>query len=754
MRQKWVAALSGTIALSLLVGNLPVVAKKQMEREAKRAQIEAKQDLSLRSYTSSKKLSRSDESSRLVIIQFDGPIEDEWKERIEDLGVQLGDYLPDFAFIAKLEKEKDRDAIKRLSFVKKVLPFQPVYKLAPELRSTLTKRSDVEVAVIGFDKAVDIRKTLNKIGTRGISSIETKKGARHVSELRLSGDGIEELLNSDDIIAVLPIPERKIHNDSASRIIHSDILASTGYTGDGQIVGIADTGLDSGDVDRIHPDFVGRVKKLYAHTNPGDAADHNGHGTHVAGSVVGTGAASDGTYKGMAPDAKLVFHAIATEGDRVGGNLNVFLDEAYGEGARIHSDSWGSDDEGEYSIDSYLFDKFIWDHPDLTALIAAGNSGVYGYETVGSPATAKNVIAVGASENLRPEINEDSDNEDDIAYFSSLGPTIDGRFKPDIVAPGTAILSTRSSIAPDDNFMGPFNSYYAYMQGTSMATPILAGGTAQIRQFLVEKGYEKPSGALIKSMIITGADVLDTVFEAQGYGRANLQNAIETGFIDETAGLRTKGKASYAIKVTDRSKPLAITLAWTDYPGSLIAQRALVNDLNLKVIAPSGKKYNGNDFFEEPYNDEVDNVNNVEQVWLTKPETGTYTVTIEGYNIPKGPQPYALSTTGTLVPADIKEETKKGTIGTARGKRKYIDYRISVRKPGTVKLSAEWNSDADVNLHMYDSKSKEVSSATSQDNPEKLEFKATKAGTYKVRVQIKSGDTASYTLSLSYPGKK
>lgn len=754
MRLPWHAALSSTIVFSLLVGGFPALAQKHPQRDGENVKIEVREGFPSSAYSLSHKVTSLRNDAQLIIIQFDGPVEEDWKERVEAMGVILGDYLPDFAFLAKVKDAKDQNALKRLPFVKRVVPFHPVSKLAPQLRASLNRSSSLQVVAIGFDKRVDVGRKLRNI--RGIQSVETHRHARNIARLSVSGRNLASVLESDDIVAVLPVPERKIHNDIAATIIGSDHLASTGYTGKGQVVGVADSGLDTGRVETLHPDFQGQVQQLYWHPDEKDARDAIGHGTHVAGSILGTGKASNGKYKGMAPEAKLVFHATGVEEDGYLKHVDPeqFLAESYARGARIHSDSWGSDDEGVYGLDSLIFDTFLWQHPDMTALVAAGNRGDEGWGTVGSPATAKNVIAVGASENDRADLDDDyADDPAQVADFSSKGPTQDGRFKPDLVAPGTYILSARSSLASDDHFWSPFDQYYAYMGGTSMATPILAGGVAQIRQYLNEHGYANPSAALIKSMLITGADILDEPFLAQGFGRANLQRAIESSFVDETTGLKTKGKATYSVKVTDENKPLMITLAWTDYPASPAASRALVNNLNLKVKTPRGRTLNGNDFFEPPFNDEVDNLNNVEQVWIEEPEAGIYTVTVEGYNVPKGPQPYALATSGKLVPPHIKEETKKGTVSTAKGKKRYIDYRITVKKAGTIHMSVNWNSAADVNLYLYDSKSKLIGTAATGNNPETLAQAVEKSGTYKVRVQINEGGSASFQLNLSYPGK-
>lgn len=748
MRLKWHAALSATLVVSLMIGQLPASAKRETGRKGSLA-IEAKEGLSLASQTSQKR------STELVVVQFDGPVEEEWKEQVEDLGVTLGDYIPDYAFIARVDGEKAQRALKKLSFVRNVLPFHPVSKVSPTLRSTLGKRADVDVAVIGFDRGVDMGRTLRRIVEEGdAEQVKSLEEAPHISMARLSGRSLEEVIQSDEVIAVVPVPERKQRNDRAAAIIRADDLASTGYTGEGQIVGVADSGLDTGDLDRIHPDFEGRVKELYAIGRKGDASDPDGHGTHVAGSIVGTGKASDGQYKGMAPDAKLVFHSMLDEYGYLAGDVSDILEEAYADGARIHSDSWGVDDDGEYGLDSFLFDQFLWEHPDMTALVAAGNAGVYGYETIGTPATAKNVIAVGASENDRPELDEDeADDPDEVAAFSSRGTTADGRLKPDLVAPGSYILSTRSSLAPDENFHGLFNAFYAYLSGTSMATPVLAGGVAQVRQFLQENGVDNPSGALIKAMLISGADDLNEDMRVQGFGRANLRRAIETGFVDEKKGLKTGDVATYRLNVTDDSQPLAITLAWTDYPASLAAERTLVNNLNLRVVTPSGETLNGNDFFHYPYDDEVDNLNNVEQVWIKHPEEGVYTVTVEGYNVPMGPQPYALAANGELVSDNWQTVVKTGRLIEKSRKNRDHTYWIQAKKAGELNVTAEWDGDADLDLYVYDGDGNLIGSTDDEENPETLTVEMAEPGPYRIVIQLEEGKLARYRLQMTYPSR-
>ncbi len=746
-------AMLTMFSLSLIFSSLPASANNnEITRNAGELKIESKEGLSLRSASLVKKLSELNSSSKLVIIQLDGPVQEEWEKKLEDAGAELGDYIPDFAFVAKLRDKKDRQEILKLSFVKRVTPFHSAYKLDPELAKELDSKKRQKVVVVGFDKKNDISKTAKTVASK-LDDVQ-RSSVKRIATVSATGNEIEKLLESDDVIAIVPVNERHYSNDVARGIIHSDVLASTGYTGKNQIVGVADSGLDTGKISTLHPDLADRVKKLIAVGRPNDPSDMGGHGTHVAGSIVGTGKASDGKIKGMAPDAKLVFHSMDDKDQQLTGDLYKMWTEAYQEGARIHSDSWGTEDFGEYGYESKIADTFLWEHKDMTALFAAGNQGERGWYTVGSPATAKNVISVGASENYRPDYTI-SDNINDIAYFSSNGPTADNRLKPDIVAPGTFILSTRSSLAPDDSFWDVYDKYYAFMGGTSMATPILAGGTAQVRQFLQDSGNKNPSSALIKSMLLTGADYIPEIsLFTQGFGRANLEAAIQTTFVDESKGLATGGNASYTINVTDTTKPFIVTLAWTDYPASLIAQRTLVNDLNLVAVSPSGKVYNGNDFGDPPFDDHVDNLNNVEQIYCT-PEKGNWTVKVTGYNIPYGPQPYAISTNGKLsntTTPGVKEETKTGTVTTTSGtgKKRYIEYSISVKKKGKVKATLNWDGDADLTLSLKNNKNKEVAKSATKNKPEELEYDVTTTGTYKVRVYAESG-TGKFTLNMSYP---
>uniref|UniRef100_A0A182DWC7 Subtilase SubHal from Bacillus halmapalus n=2 Tax=Sutcliffiella halmapala TaxID=79882 RepID=A0A182DWC7_9BACI len=430
-------------------------------------------------------------------------------------------------------------------------------------------------------------------------------------------------------------------NDVARGIVKADVAQNNfGLYGQGQIVAVADTGLDTGRNDSsMHEAFRGKITALYALGRTNNANDPNGHGTHVAGSVLG-----NATNKGMAPQANLVFQSIMDSGGGLGGlpaNLQTLFSQAYSAGARIHTNSWGAPVNGAYTTDSRNVDDYVRKN-DMTILFAAGNEGP-GSGTISAPGTAKNAITVGATENLRPSFGSYADNINHVAQFSSRGPTRDGRIKPDVMAPGTYILSARSSLAPDSSFWANHDSKYAYMGGTSMATPIVAGNVAQLREHFVKNRGVTPKPSLLKAALIAGAADVGLGFPNgnQGWGRVTLDKSLNVAFVNETSPLSTSQKATYSF-TAQAGKPLKISLVWSDAPGSTTASLTLVNDLDLVITAPNGTKYVGNDF-TAPYDNNWDGRNNVENVFINAPQSGTYTVEVQAYNVPVGPQTFSLA---------------------------------------------------------------------------------------------------------------
>jgi subtilisin family serine protease len=562
-----------------------------------------------------KKLEVVPKDNSLYIVQFDGPILQETRKELEDSGVSILDYIPDYAYIVKYEGDIKK-AAGEVSHVESVEPYLPLYKVDPLL---FTKGASELVKAV----ALDTKQQNKEVQMRGI-------------------DQIAQYAANNDVLYISPKPEYQMMNDVARGIVKADVAQSSyGLYGQGQVVAVADTGLDTGRNDSsMHEAFRGKITALYALGRTNNANDPHGHGTHVAGSVLGNGTSN----KGMAPQANLVFQSIMDSNGGLGGlpsNLSTLFSQAYSAGARIHTNSWGAAVNGAYTTDSRNVDDYVRKN-DMAVLFAAGNEGPNG-GTISAPGTAKNAITVGATENLRPSFGSHADNINHVAQFSSRGPTKDGRIKPDVMAPGTYILSARSSLAPNSSFWANHDSKYAYMGGTSMATPIVAGNVAQLREHFIKNRGITPKPSLLKAALIAGATDIGLGYPSgnQGWGRVTLDKSLNVAFVNETSSLSTNQKATYSF-TAQSGKPLKISLVWSDAPASTSASVTLVNDLDLVITAPNGTKYVGNDF-TAPYDNNWDGRNNVENVFINAPQSGTYTVEVQAYNVPQGPQAFSLA---------------------------------------------------------------------------------------------------------------
>jgi serine protease AprX len=671
------------------------------------------------------------------IVQFVGPIKQKWLTEARKLGANFVQPYEGFSYIANL-KPKAVAAVSKLPFVRWLghLPYSA--RLSPHAVSGAERKPGERkpevprtrfrngVYTVQFFLPAQADKAAKEVKKLGFEILEKRKGSDIliVQTTRSTPKSIERQLDLlSRVHGVSQITERAIprkSNDRAALIMGTAAALAVnpglGLSGDGEIIAVADTGLDSGEPDNMHPDFVGRIAfiKSYPITpdfrssinnpgaNDGPADLDSGHGTHTAGSVLGDGSGSSnlpglsGPVRGLSYRSRLVFQAIEQEMkwkrrvdltrngrfvlSGIPLDISVLFRDAYAKGARIHSNSWGGGNPGEYDEQCKQLDEFVWKKPDFCILFAAGNdgtdrnaNGVIDLGSVTSPGTAKNCITVGASENDRPQFQETygeswpddypvnpiksdrmANNPNQIVAFSSRGPTADGRVKPDVVAPGTYILSTRSRMIADNNFgWGRFepSKLYMYDSGTSMATPLTAGGVGVVREYLrTRQRIASPSAALLKASLVASAVFLGgpaSRFDSnQGYGRVNLDSIlapampVSVRFIEE-AGLQTGQMNQRTIKVMSAGSALRIVLAYSDFPGS-----ALVNNLNLVVRAPNGRIFVGNG--GAPSAGTFDTKNNLELVHIADAAAGDYRVQVIASNVAFGPQPFALVIRGAL----------------------------------------------------------------------------------------------------------
>ncbi|MEN6358181.1 MAG: S8 family serine peptidase [Armatimonadota bacterium] len=645
------------------------------------------------------------EGTGYFIVLFGGPIRDTYRESLIDAGAQILEYLPDFAYLVRMDRSK-LGSIKSLQSVKWVGPFKPEYKSSEDLSDTTSKGQFVVTLFPGASCDYALSKAkVNKIDTSG-----------RMCRVLAAGSQLSELAETGAISWIEPYVQPRLCNNIACEISGvPEVRSDIGLYGSGETIGVADTGLDTGSLATISSDFAGRINKTYALRRTDDWSDLVGHGTHVTGTILGSGALSgsdpalhdyNGSFAGVAPEADLLFQSIGDDGSYVFPPLDLadLFQPAYDDGARVHNNSWGSAADGQYTTYSNEVDQFVWDHKDFTVVFAVGNEGEdlnkdgeVDLDSLYAPSTAKNCISVGATENLRTTggyqmgygvawgssypvspIKYDlmSNNAGGMAAFSGRGPTDDGRIKPDVCAPGTNIISSRSHISSASTGWGAYDSNYTYNGGTSMSAPHVSGAAALIRQYYRQVKGTTPSAALVKATLISGAvditpgqygsaqyqEVSGVPDYVQGWGRMNVKNPLDadlpivTEFADETSGLSTGGYRDYQYNVIDNSVPLKVTLVWTDYPGAVHAAIELVNDLDLIVTSPKGVVYQ-----------DIDRLNNVEQILIASPETGTYKVRVSGYNVPMGPQDYALVVSGGMPSTYISGSVTSSTGAVVQG---------------------------------------------------------------------------------------
>jgi subtilisin family serine protease len=692
-----------------------------------------------------------------VVVRFRAPVRRDWVAAVEAAGAVSHGPIGSTSLVVSCPNKATVKRLRELPSVEQVSDYVPTIRLSPASLQQLTlDAAAIDSAVERVSARPESRPSSYNTTLPGIiianffTDAYKQRALRALKRMKvrdISGAGSTglsiNLRSSHDPTAVVRtlatapglrnLEEKALKrpfNDIARRVIADEVVTSPGLglTGAGEIVAIADTGLDTGDAATIHADFRGRVREIRSYpivaslspllNNPnGDdgAADRfSGHGTHVSGSVLGDGTRSDAVglstrIAGTAPGAELVFQAVEQTTDwnaqgvllwlqhgqtppshglfGIPDDFADLLQPAFDQGARIHSDSWGGGVPGAYDEQCRQLDQFIWDHEDFLVVVAAGNAGQdispqgqgIDLTSVDSPGTAKNCLTVGASENNRAgEFSEAygawwpydypvdpfksdpmADSVDDIVAFSSRGPCTTGRRKPDVVAPGTFVLSVRSSQIASNQFawgaFPPAKADYMFMGGTSMATPLVSGCAAVVRQYLRQTvGITDPSAALLKASIIHSARYVPYRFahpssapyadNEQGWGRIDLRSVLNPQppanvvFIDEPGGLVTGEEHVMAIEVEDDSLPLRITLVYTDFAGG-----DLVNNLNLMVRDPNSTHFLGNDFAALGT---VDSVNNVEGVIVERPIVGAWTLRVVASDVPEGPQRFALVVSG------------------------------------------------------------------------------------------------------------
>ncbi len=657
-----------------------------------------------------------------ALLQLTGPMQPAWAADFTALGVTFYGYLPEFAYLVRLP-ENSQTAVSSHGAVRWLGAYHPAYRLSPTLvdgRMLVQLFADVE-----------IDKVMTAVSLTGASLLEQNETADLLT-VQATAVQAAEIATIDGVMWLQSAVQMQELNDDARWVSQGNIPFTTplydrGLTGAGQVGGVGDSGLsvydfgggtvpscfllDDGNGGAGGTTLAPSVdhRKVVGYTVPdgaiADYVDGSGHGSHVVGSIVGDRApwGELSPADGQAYQARIFFQDIGM-GFAPAALINppsdyrVMFGEAYdpngdgiyqpGDEPRTHSNSWGSA-EPTYSIETMQTDEFMWTHPDFLIFFAAGNQGPAA-NTIGYPATAKNIVTVAGTENGLADPNS-------MGYFSGHGPAPFGRMKPTVSAPGDRVTSVLSG-----NPCGTTEK-----SGTSMATPTVHGITLLMRQYLSDGFYPTgsanpahslhPSAALLKAMLMNSGRSMSGAHTdngaggswpsyGQGWGRVTADDVLYfTGehrglwlhdeyALDGSAGFDAAGQTrTFTLTVGNGApfgtEPLEITLAWADYPGLPPAGGPLVNNLDLTVIGPDGAVHVGNDANSNDFNGlpdlpavSPDVINPWEVVYLAHPQPGEYTITVTAGNLASmvldatRKQGFALVATGDILSEQVRAE--------------------------------------------------------------------------------------------------
>lgn len=599
------------------------------------------------------------------------------RQALESEGVQFVSYIHFGVYLVALPVSFNLNKLESIH-VRSILPVEPEWKLAASLR----KEPYGDWAVHGNLLDVDIQV---------YPTLSIREGAARCREL---GMIVREEGNQNGYIG-LRIPKTRIlavaalpfvrymelaprppkPDDETGRAIHRSALLDPGHPQGNKFNG-EDVNVLVRDDGRAGPhiDFKGRIQNK---TNTDDPVDH---ADRVGGAIGGAGNLNP-QYRGMADGANI--YCI----DYTVGFQDETLPLHLGDNITITNTSYSDDCNKGYSLAAQTVDQQLFQHSTLMHVFSAGNSGTencgYGAGTgwgniTGGHKMAKNALVVASTDaNL------------ELSYFSSRGPAHDGRLKPDISGLGSSVITPVS------------NNDYIVSNGTSYSAPAIAGCLAQLTQaYKVFNNGEQPEAALLKlALLNTATDV----------GNPGPDFKFGWGIVDAWRAMRllkdkrwTGGQVEHQMASTQTLtlsggiRQARIMLYWTDPPASENAAKTLVNDLDLSIVAPNGTVYYpwkpdptpDPGILNAPAGAGRDSLNNTEQVVINDPLPGNYTIRVNGYEVPMGPQTFLLA--WELLTDDIEITYPDGGVALVPGETVRLQWDAHGNTPGfTLRYSTD-----------------------------------------------------------------
>ncbi len=624
---------------------------------------------------------RADESGAgFYLIQLIGPTKDEWLDGIRAAGLPILQYYPHNSFLTWGRAEQ-LNAIANQQFVRWAGVFHPAYKMHQDLLGRNGRISNVDIMFYNDGHISDTLRTIQILGGNILQYYPSQPDKTFYDAIvQIDATRLDQLAHLNTVLwfgYASPVPV--LDDEMSSQIVagnhpggipvtgYAAHLAELGVDGSGVIWAVIDTGVDYN-----HPDLGSHIVGGYSFPGacnpagqPGSDCSGGGHGTHVAGIVGGDATAGfmDGLGflygLGIAPAYSIfAMNSLSAPSWPPAGGWQEHSRQAILGNAIGGNNSWttGEGTAHGYQASERTHDLMVRDGNFGTTTVAepfievfsAGNSGP-GAFTLTAPKEGKNLIVVASSMNYRVG------NINNISSFSSRGPSVDGRFVPTVTAPGEQIASARNDLGGSCSTpIGGTNNLYAFCSGTSMAAPQVSGAIVLLTEWWrAFNTGANPSPAMAKALLVNGAVDMGTAdipnFN-EGWGRINITNiispSVEVAYRDQLDVFANTGEQfQWDITVPDPSKPLKITIAWTDAPGAVGANPALVNNLHLTVVN-NGNTYLGNRFSAgwSITGGTADNLNNLENVYIQNPDS-TATVTVSAASINGDGIPYNADTT-------------------------------------------------------------------------------------------------------------
>jgi len=611
---------------------------------------------------------QTEQGDGLVLVQLRGPALSRDLLDLQAAGLDVFQPLPGFGYLAW----GDAAATGRAAaspFVRHIVDLPPRLKIQPGLKARGEWIRNVNIHFYNSGSPSDVARSIASRGARVLDVWAAQPDHRlYDVVVEVDAQALSALAELPEVIALNYLsPEPALEDESGAQVLADNLdamnipfpgypawLTSVGLDGSGVTWATTDSGVWYG-----HGDYSSRIVGGANYpgcdlANPGDDPTSGGHGTHVTGIFAG-----DGTAGFVDGDGFLYGHGVAPEvsifaQNPICGSQNswppaggwpVLSRDALNGGAIGSNNSWTSGEGTQHGYQSTerTYDLMVldgdFDTPSVLdpfmVVFSAGNSGGSG---VTAPKEAKNVVVTGSLETFRV-----SGDVDAISGFSSRGPAVDGRWLPTISTPGERVSSTRRpSGGSCGTAISGTDGEYSFCSGTSMAAPHASGALILFTQWWRQEfGGATPSPAMGKALLINSATALDgspPPNNDSGWGRVDLSTIVDDGlsfeFWDQDTIFTASGESfSRTVGVVDPTKPLKVTLVWSDAPGAIGGDPALVNDLDLSVVN-GGASYLGNNFSGgvSQTGGSPDRLNNVEQVTLPAPGPSA-TITVDAFEI-------------------------------------------------------------------------------------------------------------------------